>query len=168
MSRHVTSYHVESRGTITRPTLHCQLTFSTRNTFKLSMTVLVGCPEGCRYHTASAVYDLVNSTAPIVNSIPANALVSTLILGYPRCHTLMHGSNIIAHRLYDCSHCTIKKIGIEAVPKSTSRWTAGCNIHVTVYSTIYYLFMLCQTIIRDLHLITKSSSSCFKYYYTIR
>ena len=58
-SRHVTSYHVESRGTVTRPTLHCQLTFSTRNLFKLSMTVFVGCPEGCRYHTASAVYDLV-------------------------------------------------------------------------------------------------------------
>ena len=59
MSHHVTSYHVESRGTVTRPTLHCQLTSSTRNQFKLSMTVFVGCPEGCRYHTASAVYDLV-------------------------------------------------------------------------------------------------------------
>ena len=58
-SRRVTSYHVESRGTVTRPTLHCQLTFSTRNLFKLSMTVFVGCTEGCRYHTASAVYDLV-------------------------------------------------------------------------------------------------------------
>ena len=58
-SHHVTSYHVESRGTVTRPTLHCQLTSSTRNQFKLSMTVFVGCPEGCRYHTASAVYDLV-------------------------------------------------------------------------------------------------------------
>ena len=23
------------------------------------MTVFVGCPEGCRYHTTSAVYDLV-------------------------------------------------------------------------------------------------------------
>ena len=31
MSRHVTSCHVESRGTVTRPTLYCQLTFSTRN-----------------------------------------------------------------------------------------------------------------------------------------
>ena len=59
MSYHVTSYHVESRGTVTRPTLHCQLTSSTRNQFKLSMTVFVGCPEGCRYHTASAVYNLV-------------------------------------------------------------------------------------------------------------
>ena len=59
MSYHVTSYHVESRGTVTRPTLHCQLTSSTRNHFKLSMTVFVGCPEGCRYNTASAVYDLV-------------------------------------------------------------------------------------------------------------
>ena len=58
-SRHATSCHVESRGTVTRPTLHCQLTFSTRNSFELSMTVFVGCPEGCRYHTASAVYDLV-------------------------------------------------------------------------------------------------------------
>ena len=59
MSYHVTSYHVESRGTVTRPTLHSQLTSSTRNQFKLSMTVFVGCPEGCRYNTASAVYDLV-------------------------------------------------------------------------------------------------------------
>ena len=55
----VTSYHVESRGTVPRPTLHCQLTSSTRNQFKLSMTVFVGCPEGCRYNTASAAYDLV-------------------------------------------------------------------------------------------------------------
>ena len=31
MSRHVTSCHVESRGTVTRPTLHCQLNFSTHN-----------------------------------------------------------------------------------------------------------------------------------------
>ena len=59
MSYHFTSYHIESRGTVTRPTLHCQLTSSTRNQFKLSMTVFVGCPEGCRYNTASAVYDLV-------------------------------------------------------------------------------------------------------------
>jgi len=59
MSYHVTSYHVESRGTVTRPTLHCQLTSSTRNQFKLSKTVFVGCPKGCRYNTASAVYDLV-------------------------------------------------------------------------------------------------------------
>ena len=64
MSRHVTlrhgtSCHVESLGTVTRPTLHCQLTFPTRNSFELSMTVFVGCPEGCRFHTASAVYDLV-------------------------------------------------------------------------------------------------------------
>ena len=59
MSYHVTSYHVESRGTVTRPTLHCQLTSSTRNQFKLSMTVFVGFPEGCRYNTASAVYHLV-------------------------------------------------------------------------------------------------------------
>ena len=56
---HVTSYHVESRGTVTRLTLHCQLTSSTRNQYKLSMTVFVGCPEGCRYNTASAKYDLV-------------------------------------------------------------------------------------------------------------
>ena len=35
------------------------MTSSTRNLFKLSMTVFVGCPEGCWYHTASAVYDLV-------------------------------------------------------------------------------------------------------------
>ena len=59
LSHHVMSYHFESRGTVTGPTLHCQLTSSTRNQFELSMTVFVGCPEGCRYHTASAVYDLV-------------------------------------------------------------------------------------------------------------
>ena len=59
MSYHVTSYHVESRGTVTRPTLYCQLNSSTCNQFKLSMTVFVGCLEGCRYNTASAVYDLV-------------------------------------------------------------------------------------------------------------
>ena len=57
MSYHVTSYHVKSRGTVTRPTLHYQLTSSTRNQFKLSMTVFVGCPEGCRYNTASAVME---------------------------------------------------------------------------------------------------------------
>ena len=61
MSYHVTSYHVESRETVVRPTLHCQLTSSTRNQFKLSMTMFVGCPEGCRYNTTSAVYDLVYS-----------------------------------------------------------------------------------------------------------
>ena len=59
-SRHVTSCHIlPRRGTVTRPTLHCQLTSSTRNQFKLSMTMFVGCPEGCRYNTASGVYDLV-------------------------------------------------------------------------------------------------------------
>ena len=31
MPRHVTSCHVESCGTVTRTTIHCQLTFSTRN-----------------------------------------------------------------------------------------------------------------------------------------
>ena len=59
MPYHVTSYHVESRGTVTRPTLNCQLTSFTRNQFKISMTMFVGCPKGCRYNTASAVYDLV-------------------------------------------------------------------------------------------------------------
>ena len=66
MSHHVTSYHFKSRGTVTQPTLHCQLTSSTRNQFKLSMTVFVGCPEGCRYHTASAVYDLVFTTTALL------------------------------------------------------------------------------------------------------
>ena len=60
-SCHVMSFHVESRETVTRPTLYCQLTFSTRDLFKLGITVFVGCPEGCRYHTASAVYNLVSS-----------------------------------------------------------------------------------------------------------
>ena len=32
---------------------------STDFQFKLGITVFVGCPEGCRFHTASAVYDLV-------------------------------------------------------------------------------------------------------------
>ena len=68
-SRHATSCHVESRGTVTRPTLHCQLTLSTRISFELSMTVFVGCPEGCRYHTASAVYDLVNPSLPLLPEV---------------------------------------------------------------------------------------------------
>ena len=71
MSRHVISWHHvtscyviscrKSRDshTTNASTDNCQLTFSTCNWFKLSMTVFVGCPEGCRYHTASAVYDLV-------------------------------------------------------------------------------------------------------------
>ena len=50
----VTSCHVESRGTVTQPKLYCQLTFFTRNSFKLGITVFFGCQEGCRYHTASA------------------------------------------------------------------------------------------------------------------
>ena len=69
MLRHGTSCHVESRGTVTRPTLHCQLTFSTRNWFEFNMTVFVGCPEGCRYHTASAVYDLVYLYSSLKNSL---------------------------------------------------------------------------------------------------
>ena len=69
MSRHVTSYHVA---------LHCQLTFSTHNLFKLSMTVFVSCPEGCRYHTASAVYDLV------FNSM-SEGIDSRLFAMMPRC-----------------------------------------------------------------------------------
>ena len=67
LPRHVTSCHIMLRhitskvaGRSRGPTLHCQLTSSTRNQFKLSMTVFVGCPEGCRYNTASAVYDLVS------------------------------------------------------------------------------------------------------------
>ena len=74
MSHHVTSYHFESRGTVTQPTLHCQLTSSTRNQFKLSMTVFVGCPEGCRYHTASAVYDLVFCYVPHIQFRPSQAI----------------------------------------------------------------------------------------------
>ena len=58
-SRHGTSCHVESRGTVTQPTLHCRLTFPTRNWIKLGITVFVGCPEECRYHTESAVFNLV-------------------------------------------------------------------------------------------------------------
>ena len=85
MSYHVTSYHVESRGTVTRPTLHCQLTSSTRNQCKLSMTVFVGCPEGCRYNTASAVYDLVFMyTFPTMHSpVRAQAIPS-------QCHAIKH------------------------------------------------------------------------------
>ena len=40
------------------------------------MTVFVGCPEGCRYHTASAVYDLVefsfHSLDSQIDSNPVN------------------------------------------------------------------------------------------------
>ena len=43
MSRPVTSWHI-----LTRPVTSCHVT-----------SCHVGCPEGCRYHTASAVYNLV-------------------------------------------------------------------------------------------------------------
>ena len=51
-SRHATSWHVMSRR-------KSRDGHTTNASFELSMTVFVGCPEGCRYHTASAVYDLV-------------------------------------------------------------------------------------------------------------
>ena len=88
MSYHVTSYHVESRGTVTRPTLHCQLTSSTRNQFKLSMTMFVGCPEGCRYHTASAVYDLVMYELHNEHGVmqPLGARARCLNLEFPKPH----------------------------------------------------------------------------------
>ena len=75
MLRHGTSCHVESLGTVTRPTLHCQLIFSTRNSSELSMTVFVGCPEGCRYHTASAVYDLVSYSIMQSTNLSCNYLL---------------------------------------------------------------------------------------------
>ena len=66
MSRHVISRHVTSCYVISRRksqdghTTNASLsTDFFHMQFKLSMTVIVGCPEGCRYHTASAVYDLV-------------------------------------------------------------------------------------------------------------
>ena len=60
-SRHATSWHVMSRrksrdGHTTNAPLS---TGFFHNSFELSMIVFVGCPKGCRYHTASAVYDLV-------------------------------------------------------------------------------------------------------------
>ena len=62
MSRHGTSWHsLENRHTVTRPTLQCQLNHSTRTQFQLEITVFVGCPVGCRFHTASAVYHLVGT-----------------------------------------------------------------------------------------------------------
>ena len=39
----------------------CWLTFSTYNYLKLGITVFVGCPEGCRYHTASVVHNVLVS-----------------------------------------------------------------------------------------------------------
>ena len=39
------------------------------------MTVFVGCPEGCRYHTASAVYDLVFSSFGTIPSCFYGSLV---------------------------------------------------------------------------------------------
>ena len=41
------------------------------------MTVFVGCPEGCRYHTASAVYDLVCIIIIILSLL---LLVCTIII----------------------------------------------------------------------------------------
>ena len=65
MSRHVTSCHVMLRHITSKVAgrSHDQRFIVNwllpHAIFKLSMTVFVGCPEGCRYHTASAVYDLV-------------------------------------------------------------------------------------------------------------
>ena len=97
MSRHVTSCHVMylmSRHVISRNVTSCHVTschvmshlapspsrdghatnaslstdfFHVRNQFKLCMTMFVGCPEGCRYNTASAVYDLVWYCSLITN-----------------------------------------------------------------------------------------------------
>ena len=54
MPRHVMSRHVTSSHVMSRPVTSCHV---------LSRPVTschVGCPEGCRYHTASAVYNLVH------------------------------------------------------------------------------------------------------------
>ena len=37
------------------------------------MTVFVGCPEGCRYNTASAVYDLASSINLLTKKINAQS-----------------------------------------------------------------------------------------------
>jgi len=44
------------------------------------MTVFVGCPECCRYHTASAVYDLVFNTDEAQNEIKNQASMLSIIL----------------------------------------------------------------------------------------
>ena len=53
LARHVTSYHTTSCHVMSRHVTSCHV---------LSRPVTschVGCPEGCRFHTASAVYNLV-------------------------------------------------------------------------------------------------------------
>ena len=123
MSYHVTSYHVESRGTVTRPTLYCQLTSSTRNQFKLSMTVFVGCPEGCRYNTASAVYDLVNIILKKIKKI------NTLI-----CDWLLEGMQTARHGvLMATSHgnhlfCTIRSSLARRAGYTLCTYTAGPDL----------------------------------------
>ena len=62
MSRHVTSWHVMSRqksrdGHTTNASLSTD--FFHTQLIRVEHAVFVGFPEGCRYHTASAVYDLV-------------------------------------------------------------------------------------------------------------
>ena len=81
MSRHATLCHVISRQVTSRQVMSRHVTskvagrshdqrfifnwlFSHANSFKLGITVFVGCPEGCRYHTASAVYNLVLAGNP--------------------------------------------------------------------------------------------------------
>ena len=69
MSRHVISCYVISRrksrdGHATNASLSTDF-FHTQS-IQISMTVFVGCPEGCRYNTASAVYDLVFNENTII------------------------------------------------------------------------------------------------------
>ena len=62
MSRHVTSCHVVSRHATLRPVTSCHV---------MSRPVTschVGCPEGCRNNTASAVYNLVFSSSERIHS----------------------------------------------------------------------------------------------------
>ena len=88
MSRHVTSCHVMSHrksrdGHTTRPTLYCQLTFF--HTLLIQIRhIRVGWlsrrVQNCRYHTASAVYNLVRNASPEIWSLlPLTYIFQTLL-----------------------------------------------------------------------------------------
>ena len=68
MSRHVTSCHVQTRPVTSCHVISCHVMprhVTSRHVTSCHVmscfvtSCHVGCPEGCRYHTASAVYNLV-------------------------------------------------------------------------------------------------------------
>ena len=70
------------------------------------MTVFVGCPEGCRYHTASAVYDLVSrlDSQALESDYVSSKLNEwiDLIFGFKQqCPAAIEAVNVFHHLFYE-------------------------------------------------------------------